>query len=442
MWMSIKSDIRKGISYGKRNGLRETFYQARERFLQKMHQTEYEKPVPEIPKPDFVPGAVISVIVPVYETPEEYLRVMIESVLAQSYDALELCIADGSASDEVERIVSEYMDLDNRIRYEHLKDNGGISENTNAAIRMATGEYLAFLDHDDFLEPDALYQVYRRIDGIADLFYTDEDKTDETGTIFHTPHYKEKFNLDLFLSNNYICHLFVVKSEIARMVGGFRRKYDGAQDYDFILRCVEKSSAERIVHIPKVLYHWRAHEASTAENPDSKSYAYESGVHVLEDYLSRRGLEGTVLTTSHLGFYRIEYKNTNHENYVMIVDDKIRPISEQEERYLGAYFCRPEVGAVGGRMIGRNGKVLSDGYHKLPDDSIQAVNAGRNRHDSGYMHRLCLQRDVEAVSRHAIAIRSEFAKFAGEMKSYQLCEKIRREGYLVVLDPKVQFRMK
>lgn len=418
------------------------FYQARERMMQKMHAAEYHRPIPEIPPSEYAAEVKISILVPTFETPEEFLREMIESVLAQSYDCLELCIADGSVSNAVEDIVREYQDVDSRIVYRHLTENKGISENTNAALALASGEYVALLDHDDFLEPDALYQFAKAFDGKCELFYSDEDKVDSNGTVFHTPHYKQKFNLDLFLSNNYICHLFLVKTEIARKVGGFHSDFDGAQDYDFILRCVEASSPDRIVHIPKVLYHWRAHEMSTAENPESKMYAYEAGIRVLQEYLKRHGLSGTVEQTHHLGFYRINYCEPQSQNYVIVIREDLKPLNPDYEKIFASYFSRPEVGAVGGRIIGRNGRVVCDGYRKNAEGTIEAVNAGMNRHDSGYMHRAVLQQDVEAVSKHAIIVRKEFAPDIKNLKSYQLCQKIREAGCCIVLDPLVQFRIK
>lgn len=249
----------------------------------------------------------ISVLVPAYRTPESYLRQMIESVQAQTYENWELCIADGSGKGEsLEKIVSQYAAKDSRIRYQLLDKNEGISGNTNAAIRMASGEYLAFFDHDDLLAEDALYEAARAIEEQkAELIYTDEDKVRADLSEYFQPHFKPDYNPDLLCANNYICHLVVVKKELADRVGGLRKEFDGAQDHDFLLRITERT--DRIVHIPKVLYHWRIHKASTADNPASKLYAYQAGQKAISEHLKRLGLEAEVSQTKDFGFYRVSY---------------------------------------------------------------------------------------------------------------------------------------
>lgn len=249
----------------------------------------------------------ISVLVPAYRTPESYLRQMIESVQAQTYENWELCIADGSGKEEsLEKIVSQYAAKDSRIRYQLLDKNEGISGNTNAAIRMASGEYLAFFDHDDLLAEDALYEAARAIEEQkAELIYTDEDKVRADLSEYFQPHFKPDYNPDLLCTNNYICHLVVVKKELADRVGGLRKEFDGAQDHDFLLRITERT--DRIVHIPKVLYHWRIHKASTADNPASKLYAYQAGQKAISEHLKRLGLEAEVSQTKDFGFYRVSY---------------------------------------------------------------------------------------------------------------------------------------
>ena len=249
----------------------------------------------------------ISVLVPAYRTPESYLRQMIESVQAQTYENWELCIADGSGKEEsLEKIVSQYAAKDSRIRYQLLDKNEGISGNTNAAIRMASGEYLAFFDHDDLLAEDALYEAAGASEEQkAELIYTDEDKVRADLSEYFQPHFKPDYNPDLLCANNYICHLVVVKKELADRVGGLRKEFDGAQDHDFLLRITERT--DRIVHIPKVLYHWRIHKASTADNPASKLYAYQAGQKAISEHLKRLGLEAEVSQTKDFGFYRVSY---------------------------------------------------------------------------------------------------------------------------------------
>ena len=256
----------------------------------------------------FEEEVVISVLVPLYNTPLFFLKEMIHSVLDQSYSGWELCLADGSDEEHawVGDWCREIVKKDGRVKYRKLEENGGISENTNVCIQMTSGEYLALFDHDDLLTPDALYEVRKAIlERQADVIYTDEDKVNGDSTVYSEPHFKSDFNLDLLRANNYICHFFVVKKEIVDLVGGFRSEYNGSQDYDFIFRCVEQ--ANQIVHIPRVLYHWRMHENSTAANQQSKLYCYTAGQRAIASHLERCGVEGEVLMQEHLGFYRVDY---------------------------------------------------------------------------------------------------------------------------------------
>ena len=258
-------------------------------------------------KYEFAYNPKISIIVPTYETPEMFLREMIESVQQQTYSNWELCIADGSVSDQVMQVIQAYTQADKRIIVKKLTKNKGIADNTNAAIAIASGEYIALLDHDDLLAPDALFEVVRCVNDNekADVIYSDEDKITADSARRFEPHFKTDFNIELLRSNNYITHFFVVRTNLIRQVGGFRREYDGAQDYDFIFRCTE--AAKHICHIPEVLYHWRTHQASTADNPASKMYAFDAGKRAIEAHLKRQGVEGTVSHTKDLGFYQVEY---------------------------------------------------------------------------------------------------------------------------------------
>ena len=248
-----------------------------------------------------------SIAVPAYRTPEAFLREMLDSVLAQSYPYWELCLVNASPEDEaMQRVLKEYAQRDPRIRCRNLKENLGIAENTNEAFAMAGGEYVGLLDHDDLLAPDALYETACRIrEEGADIVYTDEDKVTADLAEHYQPHLKPDFNLDLLRSNNYICHFLVVKKSLIKKAGGFRKEFDGAQDYDFVFRCAEQ--AEKIAHVPRILYHWRTHSASTADNPASKMYAYDAGKRAIEGNLARTGTPGTVEQTKDFGFYHVEY---------------------------------------------------------------------------------------------------------------------------------------
>ncbi len=270
----------------------------------------------------------ISILVPLYNTPEKFLCEMIDSVVNQTYGNWELCLADGSDEQNkvVKKICRTYSKKDARIVYKHLDENRGISDNTNACIDMATGDYIGLFDHDDLLTQDALYEVVKRINekDNVDVVYTDEDKylydSKNSSGKFVEPHFKSDFNIDLFRTNNYICHFFVVRKSIVDKVGGFRKEYDGSQDYDFIFRCVEQ--ARCIEHISKILYHWRIHANSTAANPQSKMYCYEAGKHAIESHLQRKGIEAAVEMTEHLGFYRVKYPVRGEPLVSIIIPNK------------------------------------------------------------------------------------------------------------------------
>ena len=251
---------------------------------------------------------LISVAVPAYRTPPGFLEQMILSVKEQTYPHWELCIVNASrGEDGMEQVLGRYAGGDERIRVKNLEENLGIAGNTNEALEMARGEFVGLLDHDDLLAPQALFRIAEALtaDPQADAVYTDEDKVTTDLSEHFQPHFKPDFNLDLLRSNNYITHFFVVRTRLASEAGGFRKEFDGAQDYDFIFRCTE--GAKKVLHVPEVLYHWRTHKASTADNPASKMYAFEAGKRAIEAHLARCGQEGTVSLRKDLGFYRVEY---------------------------------------------------------------------------------------------------------------------------------------
>ena len=323
-------NIKKGIRYLKHYGVRGFYARLLERFEEREveYQEWYEKNKPSEEelarqrKKKWKEPVTISVLVPAYRTPEVFLRQMIESVLNQTYPHLELCIADGSGENiSVENVVKEYQANDQRVRYQRLEKNEGIAGNTNAAIRMATGDYLALFDHDDLLAPNALFEVASTIEkDKADVVYTDEDKVTSDLKEHFQPHFKPDFNPDLLCSNNYICHLFVVKRSLTLKLGGQDPAYDGAQDYDFIFRCTEE--AEKIVHIAKILYHWRVHQASTADNPTSKMYAFDAGKRAIEAHLQRIGAKAEVSHTKDLGFYRVKYQVQGNPKVSIVIPNK------------------------------------------------------------------------------------------------------------------------
>lgn len=441
------SNLKKTYYYLKKNGLKNAYYAAKERLEQEKNiDYHYIKPSEEelqsqrIKSKNYV--YQFSILVPAYETNPLYLREMIDSVLNQTYSKLELVIADASVSDKVERIIESYDDI--RIKYIRLKENKGISANTNAALERAEGDYIGLLDHDDVLTPDALFEMADAINRKEEageqafMLYSDEDKGNGECTEFYEPHFKMDFNIDLLLSNNYICHFLVMKSELMKKLK-FRPSYDGAQDYDLVLRAMEelhykKKDRKTIVHIAKVLYHWRCHAQSTAENPESKRYAYDAGRHAVEDFIGNRGWVGNVSDSLHLGFYKIKYETD---------------ILAQ----------RPEVGVIGGLLLNGRKRIMGGIY----DENGNALYAGLRKEYSGYMHRGSLNQEVFAVDIRCMKVREELIPIFEEVfgtpyiedsrtgyfayeeysainykikkHSMEFCRKVRKNGYEVVWTP-------
>ena len=323
--------IQKGFRYLKHYGPKEFWIRLHERFEPEEipYGPWYAAYIPDKEtleaqkKQKFAWSPLISITVPAYQTPVEFLRQMIESLIAQTYGEWELCIANASPdNEEMQRVLADYSARDPRVRFHNLKENLGIAENTNRALAMAKGEFTGLLDHDDLLAPNALYEIVKALQEhpLADALYTDEDKVTTELDEHFQPHLKPDFNLDLLRSNNYICHFFVVRSSVMKKTGGFRREFDGAQDYDFIFRCTE--NAREVVHVPEILYHWRTHKASTADNPASKMYAFEAGKRAIEANLLRTGTKGVVSHTQDLGFYRVKYPVQGQPLVSVIIPNK------------------------------------------------------------------------------------------------------------------------
>lgn len=266
----------------------------------------------------------ISIVVPLYNTPVDFLNEMIDSVKKQTYTDWELCLAD--ASDDrnlkVQKKIEEYLLQDNKIKYKRLEENKGISENTNMALEMTTGQYVGLMDHDDLLHPSALYHIVKSIEEEkADFIYTDElsfvGKTDRVQSI----HFKPDFSWEIFRNNNFICHFTVFKKELLETTGGFRKEFDGSQDYDLFLRILEVT--DKVYHIPKVLYFWRLHAGSVAAGVGAKPYTIEAGKKALCDHLKRKNISGTVSASSEYGpFYTIKYDISDEIKILVVVQGK------------------------------------------------------------------------------------------------------------------------
>ena len=260
-------------------------------------------------KETFQYAPLISIVVPLYKTPEKYLGQLVKSVQSQTYGNWELCLSDGSGKDSpLEKYLSRLESQEPRVKVVRNSGQLQISENTNAALQAASGEFIAFADHDDLLSEDALYECVKALqkEPETELIYSDEDKVSMNGKHYFQPHFKSDYNPDLLCSMNYFCHLVVVKKKLLEKAGMLDAAFDGAQDYDFVLRCTEHT--DKIFHIPKVLYHWRAHENSTAENPESKRYAFEAGKRAVQAHLDRLKIPARVEMGEYPGLYRVHYQ--------------------------------------------------------------------------------------------------------------------------------------
>jgi glycosyltransferase involved in cell wall biosynthesis len=272
------------------------------------------EPALAAPVVDAAEGPLISVVVPAYNTPDRYLVPLVDSVLAQTYPRWELCLADGSTDPERASAIAAQAARDERIRLHRLASNEGIAGNTNAGIDQARGEYIAFCDHDDTLAPFALNEVAAalRTDRSIDLFYSDEDKLSEDGTTRSHPFFKTGWSPALFLYGNYLAHFVVARAELVRKVGGIRTGYEGAQDYDFILRTLDHDP--HVAHIPRLSYHWRFAEGSTARGARQKKGAGDAGCRAVEDYLVRNGIAA-----------RVERIPDYPTNYRLVYEPPVRP---------------------------------------------------------------------------------------------------------------------
>jgi len=282
----------------------------------------HENPFPYTPK--------ISIIMPVWNTGERWLHFAIQSVINQSYDNWELCIADGhSTNPNIKKILQKYSKTDKRIKTIFLKENAGIAGNTNEALKLAEGTFVCFLDHDDELPSICLYEIIKLLnfDKKYDIIYSDNDKIDEYGRRTD-PFFKFDFSLPALLSTNYPFHLFVCRKSLIDCVGGLRCGFEGAQDFDLILRVVERTNPQNIAHIDKILYHWRMIHESSAHSSSAKPYAYTAGKLALQEYLVRNNIIGTV-DELEPGSYRVKKESPQDKNISIIITNA----SEKNETF-------------------------------------------------------------------------------------------------------------
>ncbi|HDT7998037.1 TPA: glycosyltransferase family 2 protein [Enterococcus faecalis] len=328
LWIKAK----KGFKYMAKNGISHTIQRAKieklrnqasyPNWLARNEVLDIEAMTQEIATFHYQPK--ISIAMPVYNVEEKWLRLCIDSILNQVYTNWELCMADDASTDpNVNKILTEYQQLDERIRVVFREQNGHISEATNSALAIATGEFVALLDNDDELAINAFYEVVKVLNENPelDLIYSDEDKIDMDGNR-SDPAFKPDWSPDLLLGTNYISHLGVYRRSILEEIGGFRKGYEGSQDYDLVLRFTEKTTKERITHIPKVLYYWRMLPTSTAVDQGSKGYAFEAGLRAVQDALVRRGINGHATHGAANGLYDVYYDIESEKLVSIIIPTK------------------------------------------------------------------------------------------------------------------------
>ncbi|HAG68790.1 MAG TPA: hypothetical protein DCL38_02320 [Lachnospiraceae bacterium] len=485
---------RRLLSYLKRNGLKASYYKVIERLRWEKAESAlgsaFIKSRPDENEltrqrcTEFEYRYRISIVVPAYETNTVFLRQMLQSVIKQTYPEWELCIADGSKSDSVQSVVMNMIGksvdshIGSKIKYQRLRENKGISGNTNAALLMATGDYIGFLDHDDVLTEDALFEVVKALNETAYksgnitanrtlLLYSDEDKINEDMSEFFDSHFKPDFDIDLLRSNNYICHFLVVESDIVQKTGGFLKEYDGAQDHDLIFRCIELMKKENIRHIPRILYHWRAHEISTALSPDNKLYAYEAGKRAIEDHLKRMKLKARVMYTEHLGFFRVKYEPGELKcitmtpgelalynadmlrelpaDAIMLIDSRVRTVNRDDINELLGNMVREEVGAAGGKILTKDGKIDNAGFSYDESGKLRPRFHGMNGHFSGYMHRASIQSRTDRLDTSCMMLKKQaLIEWLSDDNTIDAEKEFNKNGlpdkYIYVYDPFARFR--
>lgn len=526
-------NIKKAITYVKRNGVSKLVH--RLRYGSYIAQSDYQtwlfaqrvtkKNLETQSKTKFAYSPKISILVATFNTKEEYLKEMIDTVVNQSYSNWELCIADGSTNDFVEKYVHEhYSNYGDKIKFQKLDQNYGISGNTNKAFEMATGDYITVYDHDDTLELDCFYEIVKALQEYRyDVLYTDEDKFDDSTKMYNDPNLKPDFSEDLLRSHNYITHLFIVNKKIVDEVGYYNSEFDGSQDYDYIFRCVEKANA--VYHIPRILYHWRMHPESTAQNPENKMYCYDAGKRAIEAHYKRVGVEAMVefLPKPMYGMYHTIYStkdnplvsilipNYNHKSilktcidslynvntyknfeivivennstekeifdyyeelkkqhdniqvvtykgefnysrinnfgmkytngdYVLLLNNDTEVISPTALSEMVGCILRPEVGAVGAKLLYEDDTVQHAGVVIGFSGYAGHVNHGINKDDYGYMVRARINCNYSAVTAACMMVKkSVFNQVGGFDEQFvvacndvDLCLKICKEKYLIV----------
>jgi len=412
----------------------------------------------------------ISLLVPVYNPDMTFLLQLIKSVQAQSYENWEMCLAIGS-KDNISLVgfVRSYAGGEKRLKFKALEKNEGISGNTNQALLMATGDVVAFADQDDLLSPEAFYRIVATFNKYpeADMVYTDEDKVTTDGRVYYAPHFKTVYNPDLLRSTNYICHLTAMKMELVKKIGRLDPKMDGAQDYDYVLRASEK--AAKIVHIPRVLYHWRVHPGSTAGDSAHKAYTAQAGYRALQAHLKRCKIKAEIDDSfRESGYYTLRYKKTKKASggvtyilsgqkvpdgpkaqYMLFINENLEFVGDEWLSQLLGVLDRNDVAAVGGCIVDGQNRIQSMGM-VYSGDTIYHMFKGMYANDAGYANRNRLTQDVSILSLDFMLIKTEvYEKVGGirdgatrQMQSLDLCFRLRKAGYRLVTVPSVQAKVR
>ena len=485
---------------------------------------------------------LISVVIPAYNTDRQMLHLLLDSFKEQTYPNFEVLIADGSSPDNltVRETLEAYAQEDPRFVYIPVEGNQGISGNTNAGLSRVSGDFVAFCDHDDALPPWALFEIVKAIseNPRVQFLYTDEDKVDIDGVTFFDPHFKSDFNRFLLESCNYISHLNVVRKDLLDQAGFLSSDYDGAQDFDFVLRCSDvftreeeprlkryreafsettdiaelsarsglledsvqkllegRFISELAVHIPKVCYHWRCSPASTAFDSRSKMYAYEAGCKAVRDHHLRcRTPFREVVNSRNFGFYRTMFSNDAETaprisvvildqghpqyqdrcerslrasgypdleilpmrdapmneiieqasgEYVLLLDNSLVLKDNNSLYEMAGYLNRPNIGAVGARLLDKTGAVWSAGRIITKEELAVPVFRGLYEYEGSYMHRMMCTQSLSGLDGECMLVRTSLLKqlsgfdhtFTGELAAADLCLRIRQLGYLLMYTP-------
>lgn len=443
----------------------------------------------------------ISIVMPVYNVDERFLREALDSIRSQIYQNWELCLADdNSPKPHVRRVIEEYLAKDERIKAVFRETNGHISAASNSALELANGEFTALMDHDDLLAEDALFQVARVInkDPNTLFIYSDEDKIDADGRRFR-PTFKPDFSLELFESLNMVTHLCVFKTALLRDIGGFRVGFEGSQDYDLSLRYIDHIGGSHIVHVPHVLYHWRSIPGSVALDLGEKSYAHDNARRALNEHFERRAINAHAsrgVSQTHRTNYvlpepkpRVEViidgKNEQHlaainaavlrygnanlsaetnavgntnrrferlntfaersaADVLIFVSDGAISFSPNFINEMAARALKKGVGAVGAKIVGKDGCLLSGGFVFSNDGKLVHANKGRRSNEYGYFMRSAVDQNLSAISADCMAITRDIfiaaggfdtTAFPNHLADVDLCQRLIEKGLRIVWTP-------